>query len=219
MRARHRVSRGARRRARFRAAAAWGLAAVALSCASPAPPEDPGPDPDQVSWAGPVDFTDFRTKFGERDDFAALCERDRPLRGLYDAAAAGDWQTVLDLSGPWLLDCPVDIDAHYLRSIACGHSDRPIDSTHHEIWFQGLVGSVLESGDGSRQHPYVVISVSEEYALLRALRLEPEEAAAGGERHRRHHGAQPRRRERHALLLVGSPLAASAEGVLGGVAP
>lgn len=154
---------------------------LALGCAGASPPED-AVDPDRVSWAGPVDFTDLRTKYGERDDYAAVCEADRPLRELYDAASREDWETVLDLSGPWLVDCPVDIDAHFLRSIACGETGRAIDANHHAIWFRGLVDSVLASGSGEPDDPYVVISVAEEYAVLRALRLQHEEQrlVAGG---------------------------------------
>jgi hypothetical protein len=180
VRARDRVSRAVWRRRLFFGASL--AAPLALSCAAVPPPSEDEIDPDQVSWAGPVDFTDLRTKYGERDDFYAICEDDRPLRELYDAANREDWETVLDLSAPWLLECPVDIDAHFLRSIACGETGRAIDSTHHAIWFHGLVDSVLESGEGGPEDPYVVISIAEEYAVLRALRLEHEEQrlVAGG---------------------------------------
>jgi hypothetical protein len=146
---------------------------LAFGCAS-TPAEDEI-DPDQVSWAGPVDFTDLRTRYGDREDFWQVCESGRPLRELYDAANDEDWETLLEVSAPWLVGCPVDIDVHFLRMVACRETGRSIDSHHHEIWFHGLIDSVLRSGGGVLEDPYIVISVAEEYAVLRALRLDPEE--------------------------------------------
>jgi len=150
---------------------------LALACASgPEPsPSELVLDPDEVSWAGPVDFTYLRTQYGERADYVAVCEQGRPLNALYDAAHREDWEEVLALSGPWLIECPVDIDAHFLRWVACDEVGRTIDAAHHSIWFQGLVDSVLASGRGVADDPYIVISVAEEYSVLRALRLEHEE--------------------------------------------
>ncbi len=45
-------------------------------------------------------------------------------------------------------------------------------------WYRGLVESVLASGDGkSPQTAFTVISVGEEYAILRALNLRVESQA------------------------------------------
>ncbi len=161
-----------RRRTRERVAATLAVL-LALGCAST--PDADAIDPDQVSWAGPVDFTDLRTRYGDREDFTAVCETGRPLRELYEAANAEDWQRVLDVSAPWLVDCPVDIDVHFLRMVACRARGRAIDAHHHEVWFHGLIDSVLRSGRGVLGDPYIAISVSEEYAVIRALRLDPEE--------------------------------------------
>jgi hypothetical protein len=157
--------------------AALAVVGLAVACASPSPESDSKLvlGPDEVSWAGPVDFTYLRTQYGDRDDYSAVCEEGRPLGELYDAANRKDWNAVLALSGPWLVECPVDIDAHFLRWVACDEVGRTIDATHHSIWFHGLVDSVLDSGRGVAEDPYIVISMAEEESMLRALRLEHEE--------------------------------------------
>lgn len=98
--------------------------------------------------------------------------RDRPLREWFEAANAANWQTVLASTEKWLDACPVDIDAHFFRTVALFETGRPADGAAHKAWHQGLVDSVVRSGDGrSYASPYVVISIPEEYAVLRSLRL------------------------------------------------
>lgn len=50
--------------------------------------------------------------------------------------------------------------------------ERPAESKVHELWFRGLISSVLESGDGrTPETAYVTISVPEEYAVVAAFGL------------------------------------------------
>ncbi len=136
--------------------------------------EAPPIESDRV-WTDPVDFLELRTEYGNRGDFGAICESNRPLRELYEAADAANWYTVLELSARWLDSCPVDIDAHFLRAVALQEVGEVAESDAHARWFDGLVRSVLDSGDGkSSDSAFVVISVNEEYAILRALGLEHE---------------------------------------------
>jgi hypothetical protein len=150
---------------------------LAVACATePAPP--PPVSPPKSSSPAPIqavpkDFLALRTEYGDRSDFAERCENGRPLRAWYDAANGSDWQTVLDSTAKWLDSCPVDIDAHFVRAVALAETGRSIESDVHVGWFRGLVDSILATGDGrSAESPFVVISVPEEYAVLRAFRLE-----------------------------------------------
>jgi Domain of unknown function (DUF4919) len=162
------------RRARALALAVLGLAATACQTGG-----DGGPRAGAVAWDDPSpEFSRMRAELGERDDFSALCERDRPLRALFDAANQERWERVLDLSLPWLDQCPIDIDAHLLSAVALQKLGRPEEADPHRRWYRGLVESILASGDGrTPESAFVVISVAEEYSVLRALRLERESQA------------------------------------------
>jgi len=136
------------------------------------------------SWDDPSpEFSGMRAAYGERDDYAALCERDRPLRPLFDAAERERWERVVELALPWLDQCPIDLDAHLLSAVAFQHLGRLEEAEQHRRWYHGLLESILASGDGrSAESAFVVVSVAEEYSVLRALRLEREQQRllAGG---------------------------------------
>ena len=147
-----------------------------LGCVrSATPPVTPSvQQPDVPKPSEPGDFARLRTEYGDRKDFSDLCERERPLNHLAELIAQQRWDEILVVSQPWLQKCPVDIDAHLATAIALKELGSPLESQHHVRWFRGLVDSILASGDGrTAQTAFVVISVPEEYSLLRALRMRP----------------------------------------------
>jgi hypothetical protein len=146
------------------------VAALLLGCTSPPAALAPLPAEDPIFLD---DFTALRTAFGAREDFHRRCEQDRPMQALFERFGAEQWQGVLEVSLPWLEQCPVDIDARVASAIACQKLGRAQEADLHKRWYNGLVDSVLASGDGkTAQTAFVVISVGEEYALLRAMGLE-----------------------------------------------
>jgi len=119
-----------------------------------------------------VDFSPLRAEYGARQDFYALCEKDRPLRDWDRLRQQGQWEDILVSTTSWLSACPVDIDAHCVTAMALSKLGREVDAQHHMRWCRGLVQSVLDSGDGrSADTAFVVVSVFEEYAVLRVLGL------------------------------------------------
>jgi hypothetical protein len=141
------------------------------ACASPQPTA-PAPPPPR-DWSAPADFGLLREEYGERRDFFEICEADRPLREWFERGDDGDWESVVTSSRAWLSHCPVDIDAHFVCAVALSRLDRESEAERHTRWFRGLLASVLGSGDGrTPKSAYSVISIPEEYAVLRALRLE-----------------------------------------------
>lgn len=118
----------------------------------------------------PAHFARLRSEYGDRKDFIALCERDRPLRRFFELVDHKDWDQLVTVSESWLQQCPIDIDAHIVKSIALKALGRIPESEHHVRWFRGLVDSILASGDGrTPATAFVVISVAEEYSLLRVF--------------------------------------------------
>ncbi len=156
------------------------LAASLAGCATAASTPGNPPLNAHTPLANPfsVDFDRLRAEFGARTDFAEICERDRPLHQLAELVIQKDWNTILVTSEPWLQRCPIDIDAHLIRAVALKELKRLPESEHHLNWFRGLVDSVLTSGDGKTpQTAFVVISVAEEYSILRVLRVRPKRHA------------------------------------------
>lgn len=162
------MSRGGRALARI---GAVGLLAVAVGCGT-TPAETPRQEPAATApdWTQLPDFDALRERYGERDDFLALCERGRPLREAFAALEREDGPGVLAHTDPWLARCPVDIDFQALRAIALGESGRTDESRQQLRWRDGPVDSVLRSDDGrTPETAWRVISVGEEYAILRGF--------------------------------------------------
>ena len=125
---------------------------------------------------GSEDFTRLRTLYGERTDFLEVCQSNRPgaLEEASRLASNGDWEKILAKTEPWVKSCPVDVNAHYLAAGALLKLGREPEAQEHIRWYRGLMGSILTSGDGQApETAYVVISIPEEYAVLRAVEVRP----------------------------------------------
>lgn len=140
-------------------------------------PANPPPAPSEAEpdWSQLPDADSLRAEFGRREDFAERCEQDRPFREAYELAKAESWPDLLDVSSAFLARCPVDIDFHLFRALALSQLDRDEEATRHHLWRRALVESVMRSGRGdSIGSPWIVISVPEEYSVLRALGMQHE---------------------------------------------
>jgi hypothetical protein len=143
---------------------------------APRPADPPAPrDGDSITdWRTLPDFDDLRAEYAARPDFSELCERGAELQQAVRLLEEQDWIGLTGAAENILAHCPVDIDAHLLQTIALGNLGREEAALAHQRWRRGLVGSILRSGDGrSTDDAWVVISVAEEYALLRALGARP----------------------------------------------
>ncbi len=158
--------------------------AIAMGCCAAGEPGGSDPpltrmaEAERPDWSRTPDFDALRKEYGDRDDFRDLCEKARPLRAAFDAVAAEDWVGTLAIADGWLPRCPVDIDLHMLRAVALARLDRAEESEQQIRWRDGLVGSVLRSGDGrTPETAWVVISIDEEYSILRVLGLKRQSQA------------------------------------------
>jgi hypothetical protein len=89
------------------------------------------------------------------------------------AFRAKDYKKVFELSEQWLAKCLVDADIHMLRSGAATELGDIRSYVHHYYYAFGLMQSVMQSGDGLTPQPaFKVISVAEEYSVLREFRAQ-----------------------------------------------
>jgi hypothetical protein len=120
-----------------------------------------------------LNFTDLRMAYTLTGNYNPYDrESTKTVTRIYEAMDKDDCQEALALASRLLEKNPLDIDLHFV-SKACyretGDSDR---FKYHDYMADGLLRSILSSGDGkSTESAYVVISVDEEHALLHALNL------------------------------------------------
>lgn len=118
-------------------------------------------------WAVPVDFDALRTEYGARDDYARVCESGNPTRELESRMQASDVVHVIDAADRWLKQCPVDGRVHMLRAYALTLLGRENEADAHRRWAQGLLRSILATGDGKTpETAWRTISIDEEYFLV-----------------------------------------------------
>jgi hypothetical protein len=117
--------------------------------------------------ADPTDFDELRDAWGRRMDYRALCETSLPTPAWAEAEQAKDFAKAYDIAAKWLATCPVVERVHMW---AYGDAKQIGDSARmdiHKRWYQGLIKSVLKTGDGKTpETAWKTISVSEEYAVL-----------------------------------------------------
>jgi hypothetical protein len=123
-------------------------------------------------------FTKLRLDYAQRPDFSPVWELEDYRQAVVEAFQAKDYKTAFDLSGKWLAKCPVDADVHILRSSAATALGDLKSYVHHLYFAYGLMQSITQSGDGlTAKTAFKVISVAEEYSLLRDFGAEVTEQA------------------------------------------
>lgn len=124
-------------------------------------------------WSESPDFTELRTVWGWSDSFRASCELGRPLGDMVENMNQGQWSQAAAIGQGWLAQCPVDIRVHYFTAISLAELGEAEKSEHHFRWAEGLMSSVVASGDGETpETAYETISVPEGYDALYLFGLE-----------------------------------------------
>lgn len=120
-------------------------------------------------------------------DFTALrlAYADNPPKGSEDAGRDADramfsafnekkYDTAIEYAQKILKGNFVDIDAHMVLAAAYEEKKDAEKEKFHRYVAEGLIKSILKSGDGrTPETAFVVISTEEEYVLLRVFRLMP----------------------------------------------
>jgi len=118
-----------------------------------------------------LDFTALRMASAAR--LAKASAADPELRKkMFEALHQDQWAAVIETGNQVLAQNYLDIDAHMFVAFAYEKNHEPEKAAPHRTMGNGLMKSILASGDGrSFKTAFVVISVEEEYSVLKHYRL------------------------------------------------
>ena len=147
--------------------------ACGLVHAAPASELTPAGAPLPVfTLAGSTDFDALRDAWGRRADYRALCEASLPTVPWAAAEEAKDFAKAYEIAANWLATCPVVERVHMWAYGDAKHLGDNALMDIHKRWYQGLIASVLKTGDGKTpETAWKTISVAEEYAVLQYFGL------------------------------------------------
>lgn len=117
-----------------------------------------------------VDFSRLRSLRTQLDNYDPYGpDRDeRPAKAL----AEGNLEAAKTLAEKTLAENDLDLEAHAIAAVLAEKRKDTAAAAYHRYAFQGILDSVLKSGDGnSPETAYKVIAVSEEYAVMKHLGL------------------------------------------------
>jgi hypothetical protein len=120
----------------------------------------------------PVDFTVLRLAYADGSSYrpSVQCgERQAMFQALHERR----YRDALLSAEEMLVRCPLDLDAHLVAGLSAGELGTPGRADYHRRIVDGLIRSILASGDGkSLRSAMTVIDVQEEDVALNALGLE-----------------------------------------------
>ena len=122
---------------------------------------------------GEVDFTKLRQAFYESADY----NPDAPMltyRPLYGALTQTNYAEAIKIAQSVLEKNFVEVNAHIVAHVAYRESGDTERAQFHKYVADGLLNSIKSTGDGkSVDTAFNVISINEEYGLLRSIGLTP----------------------------------------------
>jgi hypothetical protein len=164
-----------------------GLLAVSLTAGAARAGQEPGQPaaapPPVESYAAiverltagdrDVDFTRLRMAFTETPAYRGMMMA--AYQALWQPLAKGAFPQALAVSEKVLALNYAEPNAHMVASMAYGQTGETEKAEFHGFVANGLLRSITSIGDGqSQETPYEVIDISEEYALLRSMSLQPQ---------------------------------------------
>jgi hypothetical protein len=121
-----------------------------------------------------VSFKQLRLSYVASPEYQKRQDTDEQHKQMMSALNARDFKSAVNNAETVLANDYCDIDAHFTEYISYRELGDSTQADFHHRAFRGLVQSILDSGDGkSTKTAYVVISVHEEYVILRVLGLTP----------------------------------------------
>ncbi|MBI4825794.1 MAG: DUF4919 domain-containing protein [Nitrospirae bacterium] len=122
------------------------------------------------------DFTKLRLLYSKTSKYNPYASDREKSEAMYQSFNEGKFEEAVSYANLILDKNYVDLDAHILLTFAYQEIGNAERSGFHDFVVNGLLNSILASGDGeSAKTAYVVISVKEEYAILNLLGLQADE--------------------------------------------
>jgi hypothetical protein len=121
-----------------------------------------------------IDYTRLRLSYVDSPESKKAQDTSKAEKAMFAALEAKDFPAALKEAQTVLASEYISIDAHYVASEAHRNMGETDKAEFHDKVFRGLIESIHNSGDGkSPSTAWVVISVDEEYVMLRALGCKP----------------------------------------------
>ena len=121
-----------------------------------------------------IDYTRLRLSYMDSPEYKQAKDTSGPEKAMSVALNAKDYPKALKYAEEVLASQYVNMDAHFIAFIANREIGATDQAEFHKAVFRGLLNSIQNSGDGlSQEKAWVVISVDEEYVMLRALGFTP----------------------------------------------
>jgi hypothetical protein len=121
-----------------------------------------------------IDYTRLRMSYVDSPERKHYKDVSAAEKAMFQALGAKDYATALENAETVLAGEYVNLDAHFAAYVANSEMGAADKAEFHKAVFRGLIDSIRNSGDGkSPGKAWVVISVHEEYVLLRVLGFKP----------------------------------------------
>ncbi len=121
-----------------------------------------------------IDYGRLRLSYMDSPEYKQALDTSDAAKAMLEALNAKDYPTALTQAETVLKSNYVNIEAHFVAFVANHELGATDKAEFYRAVFRGLIASIRSSGDGkSPATAWVVISVDEEYAVLRVLGLRP----------------------------------------------
>jgi hypothetical protein len=126
-----------------------------------------------MSFDRTVDFKALRLSYAETTDYNPYGDDKAKKSEMFEALRNKDYDKAVSAAQAILEKKFVDIEAHFVSSIAFREMKNVERYNFHHFVASGLVDSILDSGDGKTpETAFIVIETGEEYTLLRMTGFE-----------------------------------------------
>jgi hypothetical protein len=134
---------------------------------------------EQVKKSDPkADFLKLRMAFTETAQYSPYGEDTKTRDAMNEAMEQKEYEKAAELAQKILKSKYVDLNAHLVAQRAYTELKKDDQAKYHKYVYDGLLQSILKSGDGkATASAYVVIATDEEYAVLAALGIRPNRQA------------------------------------------
>ena len=115
-----------------------------------------------------IDYAQLRLSYMDSPEYKKATDTSKAEKAMFAALNAKDFPTALKNAEEVLASDYVNMDAHFAAYVAGRETGAADKAEFHRTVFRGLIDSIKNSGDGlSPEKAWVVISVHEEYVMLR----------------------------------------------------